>query len=198
MSNFISIVLLIASLAVFWGYIHPTYGAFTGMQDLSTRSIKELVEERTRYSDALQKTQEIEDVRKGLLSRFNAIPLEDRERIEKLLPDHIDSVRLIIDVNNIASQYDMTLRNISLVDSDSQAAESSVGIGPQDTLFKGVGLKFNVAGSYDNFRSFLRDLEQSLRLVDVRTVSFIAQDNSYDYSVTLLTYKLSQNGNASL
>ena len=129
-------------------------------------------------------------MRRGLLARFNDIALDDRERLEKLLPDHIDSVRLIIDVNNIASQHGMTLKNINLLDSMTEQAGSSLALGPQEARFKAVGLKFSVGGSYDKFRSFMRDLEQSLRLVDVRSISFIADEDDYDYSVTISTYKL--------
>ncbi|MSU56080.1 MAG: hypothetical protein EXS51_02100 [Candidatus Taylorbacteria bacterium] len=192
MNNLISSTLIIVSLAIFFGYINPTYGAMTGNAELGKRSIAELEEEYTRYSDALLKTREIEEVRKGLLTRYNAIPLEDRERLEKLLPDHIDSVRLIIDVNNIASQYGMTLKNISLTNSATeQTNTSSPALGPQEELTKAVGLRFGIKGTYDNFRAFLHDLEQSLRIVDIKTISFGSVAEEYEYAVTLSTYKLS-------
>lgn len=194
MSNVISTGLVVVSLAVFFGYINPTYGALTGKAELKERSISELKEEAKRYDDALTKTREIEKKRTGLLEKYNAIPLADRERLEKLLPDHIDSVRLIIDVNNIASQYGMTLRNITLTESDGQSpAASANAIGPQGQRYVAVGLRFGVGGSYDDFRAFLRDLEQSLRVVDVQTLSFGSgkEADEYSYSVTLATYKLS-------
>src|SRR3989344_4547279 len=191
MSNIISTILIIASLGVFFGYINPAYGALTGAQELSLRSVKELKEERPRYLDAMNKTREVEEARKGLLAKYNAIPTEDRERIEKLLPDHVDSVRLIIDINNVASQYRMTLKNISLVNDEGKQSKASSAIGPREKRFKEVELSFNITGSYENFRAFVRDLEQSLRLVDVETVTFAAAEEAYDYSVTILTYTLS-------
>ena len=195
MSNLISTILLIASVGVFFGYINPTYGAQTGAVDIREKSIRELKEERANYADALNKTREIETVRIGLLEQIANIPTEDRERIEKLLPDNIDSVRLIIDVNNIASQYGMTLKNIGFTGSatENPSGASSNTIGPQSGLFKEVGLKFSVSGSYDNFRSFIKDLERSLRLVDVMSVSFVASETVYDYSVTISTYRLNFN-----
>src|SRR3989338_7722833 len=130
MSNIISTILPISSLGVFFGYINPAYGALTGAQELTGRSVKELKEERSRYIDAMNKTREIEDARKGLLSKYNGILIEDRERIEKLLPDHIDSVRLIIDINNVASQYWMTLKNITLTGVETRQSPASSNIGP--------------------------------------------------------------------
>lgn len=193
MSNLISIILISASLALFFGYVSPTYGALTGQADLHARSISELKEEQSHYEDALEKTREIETARTGLLEKYNKISPKDRERIEKLLPDHIDSVRLIIDVNNIASQYGMTLKNITLTDAAGEqgSTPAASAIGPQEERVKSVGLKFSITGSYANFRTFLKDLEQSLRIVDVRTIAFNSgKDDQYSYSVTLSTYKL--------
>ncbi len=208
MSNLISIFLLVASAGIFFGYVRPTYGTPTLQQDIHKKSIVELIEDRDRYVEAINKTREIEQVRVGLLAKYNQIPLEDKERILKFLPDHVDSVRLIIDVNNIASEYGMTLKNIGLTGSESEkktgtgtgtvmgaGAGGGVGtvgtIGPQTANhFKAVGLKFNVSGSYDNFRAFLKDLESSLRLVNVTAVTFKAGESATDYSVTLSTYYL--------
>lgn len=192
MSNLISIFLILASVGVFFGYVNPTYRAITGNTELSERSINELKEERGRYIDALNKTKEIEQARTGLLEEYARIPADGRERIEKLLPDNIDSVRLIIDVNNIAAQYGMRLKNISLAQSGAETTPAtSLALGPVEEHFKSVGLKFGVEGSYDNFRSFIRDLEQSLRLVDIETISFSSNENIYEYVIAISTYRLS-------
>lgn len=193
MNNLISILLLVASLGIYFGYSRPTYSGVTLSSTLDGRSIAELKEERARYLDALEKTREIEEVRIGLLDTYNRIPNESKEKLEKLLPDHIDSVRLIIDVANRASQYDMTLKNIGLIDSDSDSGQESGSetLGPQEGHTKTVGLKFNVAGSYDNLRAFIKDLEISLRLVDVSDLTFNSgSDGSIDYAFTISTYRL--------
>lgn len=186
MSNFISAGLIIVSIAVFFGYINPTYGAATGETSLAEKSIKELEEEKARYTEALNKTIEIEDARKGLIVKYNAIPSEDREALEKLLPDHIDSVRLILDINNVASEYGMALRNISLADEGPKGTT----LGPGSEHVQTVGLTFTVEGPYEKFRGFLRDMEKSLRLVDVTSIGFAAAEDAYSYGVTLSTYKL--------
>lgn len=197
MSNLISIFLILTSIGVFFGYLNPTYGGVTGNVDLKEQSIRELKEEQGRYVDALNKTKEIEQARTGLLEQFALIPANGRERLERLLPDHIDSVRLIIDVNNIAAQYGMTLKNISLDKPDTAtASETSNDLGPSTGRFKAVGLKFSVEGSYDNFRSFVRDLEQSLRLVDIDTISFSSSEDVYGYSIGISTYHLNADSTA--
>jgi len=191
MNSIISLFLLIASVGIFFGYINPTYGAVTNMEDIKKRSIQELIQERDRYSDALNKTREIEHARTGLLERYNHIPLEDRERLEKLLPDHIDSVRLIIDVNNVASRYGMTLKNINLTGTE-DVATAPGAIGPREQQYKSIGLRFSVVGTYDEFRSFMKDLERSLRLADATDIRFLARESEYDFSVIISTYRLNK------
>ncbi|MDP3965268.1 MAG: hypothetical protein Q8Q13_00520 [bacterium] len=199
MNNFTASILIIASVGIFFGYINPTYGGRTGYLELERRSIVELREEKDRYAEALEKTKEIERARTGLLEKYNNISIEDRTRLEKLLPDHIDSVRLIIDINNIASGYGMTLTNISISESGvSGFEESNEAIGPQEERFRAVEFRFGITGAYDEFRAFLFDLERSLRLVDVRTVTFGADEEEYDYSITLVTYRLVPEQNENL
>ncbi|MDO8594714.1 MAG: type 4a pilus biogenesis protein PilO [bacterium] len=192
MSNLISLLLILASFGVLFGYVQPTYGDATGSAVLTEQSIVELKETMAGYADALNKTKEIEKERTGLLQKYNEIPLADRSRLEKLLPDHIDSVRLIIDINTIAAQYGMTLRNIGLTDGKSVSSKASGStIGPKDDKVKGVELKFSVSGAYNEFRSFMKDLEQSLRLVDVESVNFSAGDeDTYTYTLSIVTYRL--------
>lgn len=192
MNNLVATFLILAALGLFFGYAHPTYRGDTGSSALSGKSVKELRQERQRYEDAFEKSREIELARTGLLEKYNGISAENREKMLKLLPDHIDSVRLIIDINTIAAQYGMVLKSISLIDSSEEGKGAvSRTIGPAGRPYETVGLEFSVRGSYENFRSFLRETERSLRLMDVVTLSFAAQnETAYDYKVTVGTYRL--------
>lgn len=193
MNNLTGTILVLASLGIFFGYINPTYGGVTGSTKLSDKSIKELQVDKGEYTDALSKATEIEEARKGLLRIYNDIPSEDLDKLLKLLPDHIDSVRLIIDINNVGSKYGMTLQNITLADSSGpNEKSSSSSIGPKESKYSSVVLRFAVSGSYDNFRSFISDLERSLRLIDIDTISFSTKGEAdiYDFNVTVSTYRL--------
>ena len=194
MSNLTSILFLLAAVGLFFGYINPAYGGTTGAAEPAKRSVVELRALRAQYEEALQKAREVEEARTGLLQAYNAIPVADLERLETLLPDYLDSVRFIIDINTLASGYKMTLKNVSVEDAGlakGRQGGSTSAIGPLPKNFQSIGIAFTVSGAYDNFRSFLHDLEESLRLADARKVSFAARpDGSYDFSVTIDTYRL--------
>lgn len=196
MINLVSIILILASVGLFWGFINPTYTANTGSSENTGKSIKELQVEEQDYQDAITKTKEIERIRDSLNDKFKTIQKSDVDKLSKLLPDHIDSVRLIIDINNIGNRFGMSLRNISLSVSGAEkgktAAEvrqssevgSSLGgfaagiIGPDDKKFGSAQLTFSVSGSYENFVQFLREMERSLRIVDVTSLSFKASGSA--------------------
>ncbi|TSC55978.1 MAG: Uncharacterized protein Greene041679_550 [Parcubacteria group bacterium Greene0416_79] len=190
MNNVTASLFILAAAGLFFGYVNSTYRTPSGSPERLKKSIVELRAERTEYEEALLKAREIELAQTGLLDTYNSIKEEDRERILKLLPDHIDSVRFIIDVNTIAAGYGLTLQNIALLD-DGAAEEDSSSIGPHAASSRAVLFRFSVSGPYDAFRSFLRDIESSLRLIDAENITFAAkEDGAYDYSVTVATYRL--------
>lgn len=172
-----SIIFILAALGLTFGYTNPKYSAAHIAGDLNRKSVKELQAEKLKYEAALVKTAEIEEARQGLLTKYNTVTKEDRERLLKIVPDTIDSVRLIIDVNNIAAGYGMSLSDISLTEQqtvstrkDGAAAGSNLTTLPSRSSSY-VVFSFSVQGSYGNLISFLSSMEKSLRILDITDVS---------------------------
>ncbi|HEY0907931.1 MAG TPA: type 4a pilus biogenesis protein PilO [Candidatus Paceibacterota bacterium] len=176
MSNIISIVLILASAGLFFGYIDPTYAEVKGM-----------LAEKAEYDGALTRSKELQIERDKLLVKFNAMPKADRDMLAKLLPDNIDNVRLIIDLDEMAKKYSMRIRNFR-----ADSVEQKDTIGKTNDPYGTLTLSFSTTASYATFLNFLKDLEHSLRVIDVTAIEFDASDtnNLYDYSVTVKTYWL--------
>ncbi len=169
-----SIIFILAALGLTFGYTNPTYRGASGSTDVSKKSVTELIEERTQYTAALQKTREIEEVRNGLLTKYNLISEADRANLGKMIPDNIDSVRLIIDINNIATAYNMSLRDIDISDAKIPAArKDNPGSLLTPTGYSYINLGFSVTGTYASVLSFLSDLEKDLRLSDIASLSLV-------------------------
>jgi Tfp pilus assembly protein PilO len=181
------IILIIISLATFFGFIDPNYRG----ENLSNgnRSIKSLQAEDAEYQIALNNTNEIRKKREALVQKRGEIDPEDLQKLEKLLPDNIDNIKLVIDMNRIAQNHTLTLKNIKL--ETTVKTDSKEKIGQDNKKYGTVGLSFSVSSSYDNFQNFLNDLEKSLRLVDITDLSVTGTDSGvYDFSVSLKTYWL--------
>jgi Tfp pilus assembly protein PilO len=173
----LSVTLIIISVAAFFTFINPR---FEGIQALQN--------EQQEFDLALERARELQTVRDDLLSRYNTFDSEELEDLEKILPDNVDNVRLILDLDGIASRYGMTIKNVSLSEKNSSASgvqlESEIGE---------IGLTFNIESQYGEFKKFIRDLEQSLRIVDISSLSFSPiseEEGNMTFNITIKTYWL--------
>src|SRR4051812_36812006 len=100
---FMPFILVAAAFGLFILYTNPAY-----------QKIKELSVENASYDAALTKAQELHTVRDQLLARRNAFPNDNVDKLQHVLPDNVDNIRLIIDINNIASRHNLALTNVDL------------------------------------------------------------------------------------
>ena len=175
------IILLLAAGGLFVGYTNPTYQASKGLQA-----------QVASYDAALTKSQQLRQVRDGLISKRNTFSPDDVAKLQKVLPDNVDNIRLIIDINNIASQHNLSLSDVGLGDyTGSAAAQKTLAVGGAQGPVGSVQVTFSISTSYGNMLAFLADLEHSLRLIDVEKLAFSsAASNNDTYSFTIQTYWL--------
>jgi Tfp pilus assembly protein PilO len=182
MKGVFPVIAVVLAGVLFYLYIDPTYTA-----------VKDLRAEEATLNAALTRALELQQTRDQLLSRYNTFAPDDLSRLEKFLPDHVDNVRLVLDMDGMASAYGMRVRNVAIEkpQEDKKKPRQGQVVGPDERMYESMVLSFTVTGEYDTFRQFMVDLEKSLRLVDVEGVSFTAAESGlYDYTVTLRTYWL--------
>lgn len=165
------IVLIGIAVAVFFSFTGPIYNGISGLKSQSTS-----------YNEALANSKALENERDKLTAKYNAIDPSNLIRIQKLLPENVDNIRLILEIEQIASPYGMVLKDVKYNATDTDAA-NSIGMAVQGgTVAKPVvkdygifDLEFSISGSYDNFIKFTRDLESNLRIVDISSISFSSE-----------------------
>ena len=147
------------------------------------------------YITAIKNAEDLIKVRDKVLADYNKLLPEDREKLNKFVPKSIDNIRLIIDLNNVALRYGFALKGIQASASnkipDTSSApqmNSSVISAP---VLDTVTVSFGVTAPYQQFISFLQDLEASLRILDISSLSVTANDSGvYEWKVDLKTYWL--------
>ena len=188
--SIISLIVLALAGAVFSLFTQPSYD-----------QVQILNGQISQYNNALDKASELQKLKQTLLARYNAFNPDDVNRLMKLLPDHIDNVALILDLDNLASKYGMGLTNVDVTSSASRvnAAAAAIAVGGQK--YDSQTLKFSTTGPYEDFKMFMSDLESSLRVVDLVSLSltqgtgvdangnFVSKPQ-FNYSVVLRTYWL--------
>jgi len=188
--NFIlPIILIISSLAVFFGYVDPNYkGGTQNSADYSKADIVFLKSELADYNDILNSSTKIVEQRDILIVKKNTITEADTARLERFLPSNVDNIRLILEISKIAEGRNLVAKNISVGD---MTQTTSNTIGQSNASYGTLSLKFSVNSSYNNFLNLLQDLENNLRLLDITNISFNATDSGfYDFNVNLNTYWL--------
>jgi len=178
MKFLVPVILIIASAAIFFLFTDEVYN-----------DVKVLQAEEAQFSEALERSKELQAVRDELNARYNTFSGSDIDKLEKLLPDGIDVVRLILELDSIAQTHGLQVNSIA-VQEDAGSAE---GLGPAQGAYQTVSLSFSVTATYDDFFVFIEDLERSLRIVDLASLSFTAPESGsalYTYAITLQTYWL--------
>jgi Tfp pilus assembly protein PilO len=175
------IILTLAAIGLFVLYTNPTYQGLKGTQA-----------QVAAYDDALNKSQELKKIKGTLDSARNAFSPEDEQKLVRLLPDQVDNIRLIIDINNIAARRGLSLSNVALGEvSNSSSEASTFAVGPSSDPVGSVSLGFSVMASYEDFLAFLQDIEHSLRILDVENLTFdAATAGRYSFNFTVRTYWL--------
>jgi Tfp pilus assembly protein PilO len=185
------IILVGASIAIFLVFVSPFYA-----------EISDLKAQIASYDQALSNSKALENERDKLTQKFNSITTTDLERIKKLLPENVDNIRLILEIEKIASPFGMALRDVRYnptekKDDASTGIQSNVSASSQKEY--GVwDLEFATAGTYSNFLNFIKALESNLRIVDISSIEFSSdsatgtagQSSSYKYSFKIKTYWL--------
>lgn len=190
MKYFLSLLFIAVSITVFIVVIKPEYGA---MQ--TTRQAVSIANANLQTASSLAKS------RDELIAKYNSISKTDLDNLKTLLPDSVDNIRLIIQINSLATKNGLSLlRNVDY-QTDQQAAAATALQDPNASklAYGEFVISFQTTGQYKNFLAFLSDLERNLRLVDVTKVDFMPVDSnssspaaSMAYKITLKTYWLKQ------
>ncbi len=159
MKLIIAIVGVVLAGSIFFVYTKPAYD--------NSQTVRESIAENNA---ALDKAAELQKLRQTLLARFNTFNPADIERLQKLLPDHVDNVRLILDLDKLAERHGLALQNVDVSSSQKQTAKSQTAlgaIGSSNQKYDSLTLTFSTVATYRDFVTFLSNLESSLRIVDL-------------------------------
>jgi Tfp pilus assembly protein PilO len=164
------------------------------------------------YNEALNNSKALENERDKLTAKYNAINPDNLTKIQKLLPDNVDNIRLILEIEQIALPYGMVLKNVKY--NATPTTNNTTGAGVAGAVMPGgvtaaqssskdygiFDLEFSTSGTYDNFINLTKDIESNLRIVDISSIAFSSDTNTnantkiisevYNYDFKIKTYYL--------
>lgn len=227
-SRLLPVFAIILAVGLFLGYINPTY----------SNEISATKAQIASYQSALTAADQFHQKEAQLTRDRAAIPADKLARLETFLPDSVDNIRLILDLDALAARSGITLSNFDIGSSNgtgksgtggaaapsagttvttpaipaSSVVKSSatpaaaaggtalgagmptglgaVALAPQSPT-ESLDITVSATGSYPAFRSFLQGLEQSLRPLDVVSVTVHnSATGVYTYDLAIRIYWL--------
>lgn len=171
----------------------------------------------------LEYEQAIDDFAK-LIQRRNKIqedyrkiqPIDINDRLDKMVPNNVDNIRLIIDIGHIIARHGVYAKDIKATSADAPTPDNKAQApapanaagsvvpqnpllaqkqGPSASKLSTVTVNFSVSTSYSNMIDILKDIESSLRIMNLTEMSFNStdvKDGTYDFSVAFETYWLKE------
>jgi Tfp pilus assembly protein PilO len=202
MFRFLSPIILVGiAVAGFFMFTKPFY---TEVSDLRSQV--------SAYNEALDNSKSLESERDKLTQKYNSLDKNSLLRLERMLPDSVDNIKLILELEKLAIPYGMVLKDVKY-DTTSEkdianangtavaAKNSKNSAVQQDNKDYGTWeLEFSTQGSYFDFLNFVKDIEKNLRIVDIASVQFASVGgtglatnqpaNNYKYTFKIRTYWL--------
>lgn len=146
--------------------------------------VKILREKLASYDGAMEQAKKIKDTVNQLLQQYNAMPADDAERVRKAVPSTAESMAFVVMMDNIASRNSLAMKNIEIKEPTSDVGFGDTTGGGGSRVAETMPFSVRLSGSYESFYRFLKDLEKSLRIVDVSSVKLSsASSGSFDFSV---------------
>lgn len=176
---------LLLALGIFFLYVNPAWSGSIAETKAAIALDDQALDAANQYA-AQQNT---------LASSRNAIDPSYLTRLSTFLPDSVDNVGLILDLNALAARSGFSLSNIDVISNATAGGGSAtpsqglpaIGMNPVGS----IDLSLSAAGTYGALQSFLAGVERSARLLDVRDIVVKGSDTGvYNYQMSIRLYWL--------
>lgn len=170
---------ILVSVLIFFGYTNPTYNGSIATAKAAIESNKNALKAAELYQENADK----------LAAEQAAMDQEALARLMIFLPDSVNNIGVILDVNALAARSGLVLSSANVSGSGKTSSEESSETSSNPVA--SVDLLLSAKGTYPAFRSFLSGLEASQRLIDVTDILVTGSDTGvYTYQMTLRLYWL--------
>ena len=181
-SRILPALALLVAVGIFFAYVGPTWNGPIAAAQAAIASDDQALAAANTYT--AQQNQ--------LLSERNAIDQADLARLANFLPDSVDNVGLILDLNALAARSGLSLTHVDVTPESAASGNASAGAGAAGADPVGsVDLSLSAAGTYASLKNFLAGVERSERLLDIWDLIVKGSDTGvYTYQMKLRLYWL--------
>lgn len=168
-----------------------------------------------RTQNQLDLKRQIVDETQNLTKIYDNLNLDDVAKLQELLPKEEDLPNLFVQVEAIATASNLRLENVGFTDLGA-AAKAAVPVAAAATTDETTGttttpkttatpvthvtaaslhqvsVSFTVSGSsgYNDLKTFLTNVESSIRIFDIQSLSYAPTGQAEQYQINAITYYL--------
>lgn len=174
-----SILSIFIAVLLFMFFTHPEYQAAVAIKN----EVAEYAKARETYDDFERQLAQ-KETQKANRSAYEV------ERLDRLVPESIDETQYLVDLEALAERHNLLFGNTSVEDNDfAVTGENTNSTRDSANELITVDISFEVVGTYEQFKSFLADLEKSITLFEVTQLSFSVVDGPFQqFSLTIRTF----------
>lgn len=165
------VLIIIASVGVVFMYTIPTYNSLSNLR-AQEESIVQTLNDATR----------LEGIVNNLKVQYDSFPANVRERLQKMLPDVVGPIDVVLEVNEIAK------RGVILTDVDAEVAVEAENFDAGFVTYKPyktINASYGLAADYSRLLDFTNSLELNLRLTDIKKLELKSDDQTGFIEVTI-------------
>lgn len=184
--NITALILIVLAIGI--------YFTFTQSQ-IDTIQVEQAT--NAKYLEAITNAETLVAQRKKISEDYSNISPAEKDRLERIVPSSTNNIHLIVDLNELA----LTVHHIQLKDIKAEAINqpqtasltvvSDASQATSTAVLSQVKISFTAVASYQQFTNFMRDVQGSLRILDISHLTVKASDTgAYTFQVELKAYWL--------
>ena len=184
-------IFVLIIIAIIYFFIYPQYSG-SGIFYSPTKNISSLLKEKDDYDNAINIAKDYQNkiikTNDNYSNSLNTLPIDV---LNKVLPNSADPVLVIYELSRIAAKPDSNMLLTSPTFTDDSNNQSN-------KKYNTLSVSFSLEGTYENIKTFLKNLEKSERVFNVTNLSFSSNQDTkaispLKYNITVETYYLKQN-----
>jgi hypothetical protein len=180
-SRLLPFLSLVAAVGIFFTYVNPLWNGQIADAKAAIAADNKALESAAAY---VKRQNE-------LAAEADAIDPVALARLNTFLPDSVDNVGVILDLNALAARSGLALASVDVAGSSNEAAAGVAAAPTTGDVVGTIDLTMVAKGTYDALQTFLHGVELSARLLDVRNLAVTGSDTGvYSHQMTIRLYWL--------
>lgn len=175
----IAVFLVIAILTL--GYLLTFNKEYNKIKSLGTVDYQKKINELESKKSNLAQIEKVYD-------SYKKISQEEIKKLSIMLPPEKDVPSLFIEMEALARESGLALNSIDVAQAGAVSITAGVAEGSATLNIKKLNINLKIQGidSYDRLKLFLGNVEKSIRILDLNSLSYSPAQDSY--GISLVTY----------